>query len=112
MHLITLTILFRSLADIFAKKAALASVGGGLFDMVFNTWLLMELLALMFQAIAWLFVLRRFELSIAYPFMGLTLGVNLLASWLIFNESILLNHVVGFFIIACGIGVIHYSKKN
>lgn len=110
--MIYLALIFKSLAAIFAKQAALTSIGTGLYGIVINIWLVAAIIVLFFQAVTWIFVLRRYPLSLAYPFMSLAFGLNLFAAWLIFDEMISLNHVVGIGIIILGVTILRRSRKG
>ena len=112
MSLIFLTLILRSLAAIFAKQAALTSIGAGLYGMLFNVWLMAELMALFLQAVTWTLVLRRRALGMAYQFMSLVFGINLLAAWLIFDETVLPKHIVGITIIIAGVLTIGSSEQQ
>ena len=111
MLIVFLVLILKSLAAIFAKQAALTSIDKGLYGVVFNVWLMAELMVLFFQAIAWTLVLRHYALSIAYPFMSLVFGINLFAAWLIFDEKVLPNHIFGIAIIIAGILIINPYKE-
>ena len=104
-------LIVKSAATIFAKQAALTSIGQGFLGMVINVWLLLEIIALGLEALTWVFVLRRYSLSFAYPFMSLVLCINLFAAWLIFNESIHTNHILGAALIMIGVLVMTTNKK-
>ena len=112
VSLISLTLIFRSIAAIFAKQAALTSIGEGLYGILINIWLLGELLALFLQAITWTLVLRRYALSVAYPFMSLFYGINLVSAWLIFHETVLPNHILGIAIIISGVCIMNYKSEQ
>lgn len=112
MSLISLTLIFRSIAAICAKQAALTSIGEGLYGILINIWLMVEILALFLQAITWTLVLRRYALSVAYPFMSLFYGINLISAWLIFDETILPNHILGIAIIIAGVCIMNYRNKQ
>ena len=103
VRLIIVVLLLRSLASVFAKQAAITSVGLGLYGIVVNVWLLAELLALGAQALIWVMVIRRVALSHAYPVMSLVFGLNLFAAWLIFNEPVLPQHIIGVLVIIGGV---------
>ncbi len=44
MHLIFIAVILRSLASIFAKQAALTSIGQGIYGMVVNGWFLADII--------------------------------------------------------------------
>ena len=94
------------------KKAALSSIGAGIAGMVVNPWLLAELFALGLEAVAWTLSLRRLPLSIAYPFMSLAFGLNLLAAWLVFGEVVAPRHWIGISIIVVGVMVTGWEDRN
>ena len=110
--MIAITIVLKSLAAVFAKQAALTSIGGGLYGIVINVWLLAEICALCLEAVFWTMVLRRHALTVAYPFMSLVFGLNLAAAWLIFNETIEATHIVGIAIIVVGVILTNTSKER
>jgi len=112
MYLILIAVLLRSLVSVFAKKAALTSVGLGLYGMVVNIWFIAELVTLAAQALVWIIVLRRTALSVAYPVLSLVIAVNVLSAWLIFNETILLQHILGVVIIIAGIVILNPAKNG
>ena len=110
--MISLSIALRSLATIFAKKAALYSAGNSVINIVLNGWFLMEIIALILQALVWTHVLMRLSLSKAYPYMSLVFVLNLLAAWLIFNESIKVNHVLGVIVIIIGVIIVRGNSES
>lgn len=112
MHLIFIAVLLRSLASVFAKKAALTSVGLGIYGMVVNIWFVAELITLVVQALVWVMVLRRTALSVAYPVLSLVFALNLLAAWSIFNESILPQHIIGVLIIIVGLVILNPASNE
>ena len=112
MHLIFISLILRSAAAIFAKQAALTSIGNGLYGIIINIWLIAELIVLFIQALAWSLVLRKVALSIAYPFMSLAFGLNLLAAWLIFDEKVSSNQIIGIVFIIFGVLIMSFSEQS
>lgn len=55
----------------------------------------------------WLAALSRVDLSYAYPFASISYVIMLVASWLLFNESITLNRIIGTFVIGIGVLLIY-----
>lgn len=111
MHLIFIALLLRSLASIFAKQAALTSIGHGLYGMVINVWFLSEIITLGLQALVWMLVLRRMALSVAYPLLSLVFVLNLLAAWWIFGETVLPQHICGVAIIMAGVLILNPTAR-
>ena len=107
---IFISIMFRVLAAICAKKAGLLTAGGEIYEILINPWYIAELLFLFCQAISWVMVLRKFTLSFAYPFMSTTIILNLITAHVLFKESVHLNHFIGAIIIA--LGVIKLSRTK
>ena len=85
------------------KKAGLTTSNSDILAIVINPWYIAELSALFLQACSWVMALRCFPLSFAYPFMSLVFGLNLLSAWLLFGESLRLNHILGMLIIIAGV---------
>jgi len=110
--MIALTILLRSVAAACAKEAALTSIGHGLLAMVVNVWFVAEVVALFLQAITWAFVLRRYALSVAYPFISLVFAVNVAVAWLVFGETIRFQHILGIAVILVGVVIVSTSAKR
>lgn len=54
-------------------------------------------------AVAWLFVLARTELSVAYPFVGLSFIVTTILAVTVFGEHVGVLRGVGTLLIACGL---------
>ena len=98
-----LSILFRSLAFVFAKYAALATADSGIAYIVINPWYWAELAALGGQTVFWIIVLRHMPLSTAYPSIALVYGVNLAWAWYLFGETVTAAHLAGCAIIMFGI---------
>jgi undecaprenyl phosphate-alpha-L-ara4N flippase subunit ArnE len=75
-----------------------------------NLYFLMGIAVLVVQMVMWTLVLRRVELSRAYPFMALVLPLNLGVAALVFNEAIAWNHVLGVALI--GAGLVCVSRRS
>lgn len=58
------------------------------------------------SSILWLFVLKRFPLSVAYPAVSLTYVATLFISWKFFGETIGWSKVLGVVMIVLGVGFI------
>ena len=110
--LIAFAILCKAAVAVFAKQAALASVNGGLLGIILNFWLFAEGAALILEAVTWTLVLQRVALSFAYPFMSLVFALNLLSAWLIFDEDVRVQHIVGIALIIAGVVTIGTARKD
>jgi drug/metabolite transporter (DMT)-like permease len=100
---LALSIAFRALAAIFAKSAALFSIGKNVFGLVWNPWFVAELGALAVQALAWTLVLRHRPVNRVYPYNSLVFIINLMAARWLFGETVGLHHVIGMIVIAAGV---------
>lgn len=75
-----------------------------------NVYFLMGIAVLVVQTVMWTLVLRRVELSRAYPFMALVLPINLGVAAIVFNETVVWNHVLGVALI--GAGLVCVSRRS
>ena len=107
-----MSILCRSLAFVFAKFAANATLDMGLLHIVINPWYWAELGALVGQAVFWMYVLRHMPLSVAYPTTSLVYGLNLFWAAYLFGEKIAPLHVIGFLLIMTGIILTKPAKRE
>lgn len=76
-----------------------------LFRMFTNFWVMSSFVAAFLAALCWMAALTKFDLSHAYPFMGLTFVFVLLLGSLLFSEPITVLKVVGVVLILIGIGI-------
>ena len=103
---IALSVLFQSISAALGKQAALASLNTGGWSLVLNPWYAGMLFALFLQALCWILALKRFPLSVAYPFMSTVFGLNLLWARLIFNEPVSMTQIAGIAVIMAGVAII------
>ena len=76
-----------------------------LLHLMFNPCIVSALLAALLAAVFWMAAMTRLQLSHAYPFMGLTFVLVLLASGFFFQEPINAYKVVGVALIFLGLVV-------
>lgn len=74
-----------------------------LFYLLLNPWIISALLAAFLASVFWMAAMTRLQLSHAYPFMGLTFVLVLLASGLFFNEPVTAYKVAGVALIFLGL---------
>jgi len=108
---VVLSLILRSGASACAKQAGLVSAGKAPFAMIANPWYAAEIAFLVVQAVCWVMALRRLPLSVAYPFMSLVLGVNLVLAWRLFGEPVSLLQVAGVLLCMSGVALIA-GKEN
>ncbi len=74
-----------------------------LFALLLNPWVISVFVAAGIAALAWIAALTRFELSQAYPFVGLTFVTTLIGSALLFDEPLTVLKVLGTLIVVAGV---------
>jgi multidrug transporter EmrE-like cation transporter len=107
-----MSIIFRSLAFVFAKLAAMATANSGIAYILLNPWYWAELLALAGQTVFWIIALRSIPLSAAYPAMSAVYALNLAWAALMFGEAVTRVHILGIAIIIAGILIAIPGKAN
>jgi multidrug transporter EmrE-like cation transporter len=108
--LILLSILFQSISGIFGKYAALTSSQLSLLSIFSNTFFLLNLMCLFFQAIVWQQALIHFPLSFAYPFLSLVNFIILFLSAILFHEEVTVANIIGLVLISVGLSLL--SRKS
>ena len=71
--------------------------------LLLNPWVISAFLAAAIAALSWIAALSRFELSKAYPFVGLTFVTTLLAGVVLFGEELSAPKVVGTLVVVAGV---------
>lgn len=104
--------LLQSVALLFSKKAGLASVDQGPIYLIINPWYALSIFSLLLQAVSWVLVLRKLELSLAYPCMSLVFPLNLIVSFVFFQEEIDLEHVLGVLAVIVGVILISGGREK
>jgi multidrug transporter EmrE-like cation transporter len=74
-----------------------------LIKMFLNPWILSAVLATLITSIAWMAAMTKFDLSFAYPFMGLTFIMVMLLSTIFFQEPLTWQKISGASLILAGI---------
>lgn len=110
--LILLSLLFRSIAGVLTKQAGMETSGKAITSILINPFYLTALIFFLLQALSWSFVLKKFSLGFAYPFMSLGIVINLLAAAFLFNEELYLTNLVGALIIVLGVIKISTSETK
>jgi multidrug transporter EmrE-like cation transporter len=67
---------------------------------------LSSILATLLAGVSWMLTMSRFEISYAYPWIGLNFVLMLLFGVLLFGESISITKVIGTLLVIAGIFVI------
>ena len=109
---IILAIVFQSLGGIFGKYAALSLSPPSLTGIVTNSFYILSLGCLFFQAIVWQQALRHFPLSLAYPCISLTSFVVLFSAAVLFNENVTYANIIGLILVTTGIYVLFHVHED
>lgn len=70
-----------------------------------NPWVISVWVAAAVAALAWMVALTRFDLSQAYPFVGLTFITTLIGSAVLFGEDLTVLKVLGTLLVVTGVVV-------
>ena len=76
-----------------------------LLHLLLNPWIISALLAAFLASVFWMAAMTKLQLSHAYPFMGLTFVVVLLASGFFFQEPVTPLKMAGTALIFLGLAV-------
>lgn len=98
-----LSVLFQSISSILMKFASANIDNGSFFSLIISGYYLSALFCLVLQAFFWQLTLKKLELSIAYPLTALNTVFILIFSYIIFNEQITVNNIIGVTIMMIGI---------
>lgn len=83
----------------------LSSQFGYFWSLFLNLWVISSFAAVFIAAITWVAALNAFELSYAYPFIGISFALVLFASVLFFGESLTVAKVIGVILIGAGVAI-------
>jgi len=64
------------------------------------------LLAVIPAGLCWMYAIRHIQLSVAYPFIGLTFALVLLGTSVLLHEPVTLQKIIGTMFIVAGISII------
>lgn len=98
------------LGQIFLKKgimeSSLSFSSLSILKTIFTPFVFGGFMAYGFSAIIWLFVLQKFQLSIAYSSLSLTYIIIAILSYYLFNEPLTIGKFVGMGFITLGVYVL------
>lgn len=107
--LIIFTVLSQSFAKIGARYISLADFSIGQF---LNIFIILAFACLAARGIFWLLVLRKFDLSFAYPFTSISYILILAVSHFLFNEPVTPAKIGGCLLITAGVFFISLGEAN
>lgn len=79
---------------------------GFIGSLFLNPWVFSSILATLLAGISWMLAMSRFEISYAYPWIGLNFVLMMLFGVFLFGESISMTKVIGTLLVVAGIAVI------
>lgn len=88
-----------------ALPESLVDKASFLLHLLLNPWIVSALAAAFLASFFWMAAMTKLQLSHAYPFMGLTFVVVLLASGYFFNEPVTTLKIAGVALIVLGLVV-------
>ncbi|WP_339274829.1 EamA family transporter [Paenibacillus sp. FSL W8-0426] len=106
------SILSQSTASLFSKFAADAVGEGHILLVVTNSYYILSLVFLFFQAIFWQYTLRDLDLSFAYPLTALNNIIIVAFSYFLFHEEVTFNNLIGVLIIMTGIIILNIKSAK
>jgi len=110
---IALTIILTSISQLLQKQAARdMSDGGNKAAILSNTNFVMSGVFLGASLITWLYVLKNFDVSFAYPLLSLNYVVVLLLASLCFGEKIPRRRWIGVLSIVAGVTVLTMGSQS
>lgn len=89
--------MYGNLPELFAEKLVF------LIKLLLDPFILSSFFAAFLAALCWMAAMTKFELSHAYPFMGLNFVLVFILSGLLFNEALTSLKVVGILLVVTGI---------
>ncbi len=107
--IIFLCIMCQALSILFSKIASTTT--HDIFSLILNGFYILSILMLVIQAFFWQKVLQYHSVSDVYPLMTIVNIVLLVLDFLVFNNDIKINEVLGSLIILLGIIIIGFPAK-
>jgi drug/metabolite transporter (DMT)-like permease len=83
-----------------------------LASLLVNPWVLSGVVATFLAGVSWMLAMARFEISYAYPFVGLSFILIMILSGLFFGESIGPFKILGTILVVLGVAVTTFDKAN
>ena len=109
---VALAVVFRCLAGLFAKLAAMEGDQADLLDSYVSPWYFLLIGTLALQAVFWVLALSKLPLSTAYPFLSLYFVINVGLAHMVFGEAIGASHLLGVVLIVGGVVTIGSGARR
>lgn len=109
MAFLVIAIVCQVCSVVLAKTAAISYLG---IDRYTSLEYIGSLVALMVQALVWQQALKRYPLSVAYPFMSAVFLIIPAVSFFVFDEPISAGQMAGAVLIAAGTVMLNRTVKT
>jgi undecaprenyl phosphate-alpha-L-ara4N flippase subunit ArnE len=76
-----------------------------------NVWVIFSLFSLVMSAVIWLYVLKRYDFSVAYPLISISYILAAAVSYFVFKENVNGMMMLGITFIIAGVFIITQSKN-
>lgn len=110
--LLLLVVLSNTSSQLLLKAAAVCNTASNYLLSFFNFFYIFGLLVYFVSFCLWQIVLKRLPLTVAHPFCSLVFLTVPYFCWLIFDETITLNYVMGSIVICLGVCMTSYYSIN
>jgi multidrug transporter EmrE-like cation transporter len=74
-----------------------------IFNLFLNPWIIFGVIATLFAGISWMLAMTKFDISYAYPWIGLNFILMLFFGVILFDESINYPKLIGTFLVIAGL---------
>lgn len=75
-------------------------------NLLFTPWVLSGIVATFLAGVSWMLAMTKFEISYAYPFVGLNYILVLVAAFFLFNETLSVTKLIGSALVVVGVVVV------
>lgn len=79
---------------------------GFILTLLLNPWVISGVISTFFAGVSWMLAMTRFEIGYAYPFVSLNYVIVVVASVVLFNESLNPSRLIGTALVILGIIII------
>lgn len=101
--------LIRTAGQVCAKAGALRAESTG---NPFQTLLALSYTLLLIRGVIWIFVLREFDLKLAYSVMALSYAAVLAAGYFLFGEAVGIREAAGALLVTGGVALIGFGESR
>ncbi len=106
------TILLQALTLILFKQAAITLETFSFVAIITNVFYLVSFSLFFVRSVIWQLVLKHLPLSIAYPAVSLNMVLLLIFGYLLFDETISWNNILGTLVMLMGVIMMNTRKEE